>query len=108
MLAILLGLLSASCSGGDPATGAGETISSEAFVEAFVALRTSPALGPAGYLPAGEPERVLAEQGLVPDDLRRFVEIHGQDVPFMTEIWTEIESRLAPAAPPDEPPISGN
>jgi hypothetical protein len=63
----------------------------------MVALRTSPAMGPSGFLPTGEPERILAERNLTPEDIRRFVEVHGSNVPMMTDVWTEIESRVAEA-----------
>ena len=60
----------------------------------MVALRASDLLDASGYLPEGEPERILAEQGLVPDDLRRFVEVHGRDVVFMSSLWDKIERRV--------------
>ena len=63
-------------------------------MEAMVALRTSELLDTSGYLPEGEPERILAERGLVPDDLRRFAEAHGRDVVFMSSLWDEIERRV--------------
>ena len=81
-----------SCEAG-PA-GEGGTISPESFVEAVVALRTSDLLDASGYMPDGEPERILAEQGIVPDDLRRFAEAHGADVVFMSSLWDEIERRV--------------
>ena len=74
--------------------GERETISPEAFVEAMVALRGSGLLDATGYLPEGEPERILAAQGIVPDDLRRFVEAHGGDVVYMSSLWDEIERRV--------------
>jgi len=82
---------------------AGETIPSDSFVEAMVALRTSPVMGTSGFLPAGEPERILGEHGLTPEDLRRFVEVHGANVPMMTDLWTQIESRVAEARGVTEP-----
>ena len=60
----------------------------------MVALRTTGLLDASGYLPEGEPEQILAEQGLVPDDLRRFVETRGRDVVFMSSLWDEIERRV--------------
>ena len=74
-----------------------DAISTEAFVEAMVALRTSPVIGTSGFLPQGEPERILGERGLTPEDIRRFVEVHGANVPMMTDVWTEIEARVAEA-----------
>ena len=83
--------------GGDAPPVAPDSISTEAFIEAMVALRTSPLIGTSGFLPQGEPERILGERGLTPDDIRRFVEAHGADVPMMTDVWTQIESRVAEA-----------
>jgi hypothetical protein len=78
-------------------TVASDAIPTESFVEAMVALRTSPAMGTSGFLPAGEPERILSERGLTPEDIRRFVEVHGENVPMMTDVWSQIESRVAEA-----------
>lgn len=90
----VLGMLALGSCGPETSQGAADTISAEAFVEAVTALRTSELLDSSGYLPEGEPERILAEHGLVADDLRRFVEAHGEDVPMMAAIWEEIELRV--------------
>ena len=83
--------------GGEAPPVAPDTISTEDFVEAMVALRISPVIGTSGFLPAGEPERILSERGLTPDDLRRFVEVHGANVSMMTDVWTQVENRVAEA-----------
>ena len=95
-LAILLAAHAlASCQAGpEGATDGRGAISSEAFVEAMVALRTPDLLDQSGYLPEGEPEQILGEHGLVPDDLRRFVEARGTDVALMAALWNEIERRV--------------
>ena len=101
--AIALALSLGSCGGGVPSGGSGPTISSESFVKVMVQLRSSALLHSSGYLPEGEPERILEENGLVADDLRRFVEIHGVDVPLMASLWQEIDQRVNEARALREP-----
>ncbi len=95
-LVLLLGALSlGSCQAGPGGgTGRSGTIGPDAFVEAIVALRSSELLDTSGFLPEGEAEQILEEQGLVPDDLRRFVEAHGKDVELMAALWNDIERRV--------------
>jgi hypothetical protein len=98
---LLVAFLAGGCS--EPPTEAAQTIPTDSFIEAMVALRTSPVMGSSGFLPAGEPERILGERGLTPEDVRLFVEVHGTNVPMMTDIWTEIEARVAEARGVTEP-----
>jgi hypothetical protein len=100
-VALFVALFAVGC--GEATPQAAQTIPTEAFVDAMVALRTSPVLGTSGFLPAGEPERILSERGLTPEDLRSFVEVHGANVDMMTDVWTEIESRVAEARGVTEP-----
>lgn len=87
----LIALGSAGCGGETESLGTESVITADRFIEGMVALRTAPSLGTALYLPEGEPERILGELGLEPEDLRRFVEVHGEEVPLMAEVWDEIE-----------------
>jgi hypothetical protein len=96
LAALLAGFVAGGCAEPPPSETT-EAISTESFVEAMVALRTSPVMGSSGYLPAGEPERILGERGLTPEDLRRFAEVHGGNIAMMTDVWTQIESRVAEA-----------
>ncbi len=41
-----------------------------------------------------ERDRILAELGLTPEDLIEFVEAHGRDIPFMQEVWEEVDHNL--------------
>lgn len=96
-------LLGAACGDGAASAGGAPTISREAFVEVMVDLRTSPLLDPSGLLPSGEPERILEENGVTAEQMRSFVEVHGGDVPFMAEVWTEIDARVVEARRATEP-----
>ncbi len=60
----------------------------------MVQLRHSALLHSSEYLPEGEQERILKENDLVANDLRRFVEIHGMDVPLMASLWEEIDQKV--------------
>ena len=103
MAAIVLVLSLCSCSGGIPSSGSSPTISSESFVKVMVQLRYSALLNSSEYLPEGEQERILEENDLVANDLRRFVEIHGVDVPLMASLWEEIDQRVNEAQALREP-----
>jgi len=94
---LLLALGVASCTEGIPAVGSDPTISPEAFADAMVELRSASSLHSSGYLPEGEPERILAESGLNPEDLREFVEVHGRNPALMAELWEQIEQRVGEA-----------
>ncbi len=84
-----------------------ETISREAFVETYVALRVAQLRGAFGDpLPAEDRERVLAGQGVTEEELLTFAEVHGPDVGFMERLWEDVEKRLeevrnAPDSPVD-------
>ena len=94
----------AGCEEEDPPVG---TISREAFVETYVALRVEQLRGAFGDpLPAEDRERVLADQGVTEEELLTFAEVHGPDVTFMERLWEDVEKRLeevrnAPDAPVD-------
>ncbi len=90
-----IALLSLSgCDDGVPSSRDGTTIPRETFVEAMVDLREA-AIRSGGEAPsAAERERILQEHGIGAEDLRTFVEIHGENVPLMNEVWSAVERRL--------------
>lgn len=101
--ALVIALGTSACAGDASSPDRGSTISAQTFVDAMVALRTSPLLDRSGYLPAGVPEQILTEQGVSPADMRKFVEVHGSDVPLMTEIWNAVDAGVAEARRATEP-----
>ena len=85
----------ASCGGDGAAPVADEqTISQEAFIEAYIALRVVGLRAPQQLIPPEDRLRVLSEQGVTEEELLEFVEVHGQDVERMQDIWNEVERRL--------------
>ena len=67
-------------------------ISREAFIEAYVDLRVGALRSPGEEMPLEERDRILADHGLLDQDLLDFVEIRGRDVQFMRRVWEEIDS----------------
>lgn len=69
-------------------------ITREKFVQAFSELRVSALRSEGGDIVPEERDRILAELGLTPEDLIEFVEAHGRDLPFMQEVWEEVDHNL--------------
>ncbi len=69
-------------------------ITREQFVQAYSELRVSALRSEGGDIVLEERERILAESGLTPEDLIEFVEAHGRDIPFMQEVWEEVDRNL--------------
>ena len=72
-----------------------DTISKDAFVQAYVALRTVGLRAPNQLLPDEDRTRILLDEGVTEEELFAFAEIHGRDVVYMRDVWNEIEERLA-------------
>ncbi len=69
-------------------------ITREQFVRAFSDLRVSALRAERGRIVMEERDRILAELSLTPEDLVEFVEAHGRDIPFMQEVWEEVDNNL--------------
>ena len=66
----------------------------EAFIGAYLDLRSA-ALS-SGLPDLGDEVRdsILTVYGVTAQDLLDFVDMHGEDVEFMRDLWTEIETRM--------------
>lgn len=110
LLTSLLALLTlTACDPGFPSSEGDAPIDRDTFVAVYVELRVEALHWDGGRLPEGERDRILQEHGVTADDLRAFVQAHGRDVPYMTQVWTEVDERLANRVgedplfdPPDE------
>jgi hypothetical protein len=91
---LLVSVLSA-CDDGIPGSEEGSTIDRQQFVAAMVGLRAAAVRSPSGRVNAAQRDEILAEHGLDEEDLMRYVEVHGTNVPHMTEVWAEIQDILA-------------
>lgn len=82
------------CSGEGSDPSQGETISREAFVEAFVELRTAALRNTSMEITLEERDRILADLGLTDEDLLTFAEVRSRDGPLMEGIWEEVDTLL--------------
>ena len=85
--------LCSSCSG-DTTDVPEDTAGREAFIGAYLDLRTA-ALS-SGSTDLGDEVRdsILSVYSVTDQDLLDFIDMHGEDVEFMRDLWTEIEVRL--------------
>ena len=85
--------LSWSCGGG--ATDVPEdAVAREQFIGAYLDLRIAALSSGATTLVDEIRDSVLAINDVTEQDLLDFVDSHGEDVEFMRNLWTEVESRL--------------
>jgi len=98
---LLLSSISA-CDGGTPWSQDGRTISKETFIETMVELRLGAAQTRELRLTRAQRERILERMDVTSDELLRFAEVHGGNVPFMAEVWDEINARLRAKAELEE------
>jgi hypothetical protein len=92
MLAILLPVLA--CDAGFPSSEGRAAIDRETFIRTYVDLRLAALEGETGRISEAERDRVLAEHGVTEDALRSFIEVHGRNVPYMNELWIEVDQRI--------------
>ena len=79
------------CSGSD--TGA-DTIDRETFISTYVDLRAAALRRDSREITDEERDSILGEYGVTEDELLSFAEVHGREVPFMQDLWDEVEGRL--------------
>ena len=83
-----------SCGGG--ATDVPEdTAARDAFIGAYLDLRTT--VLSSGTTDLGDEVRdsILAAYDVTGQDLLDFIDTHGEDVEFMRDLWTELEAHMA-------------
>ena len=64
------------------------------FVAAFVDLRAAALVTEDGEITEAARTEVLARHGISETDLLDFAEYHAGDLPFMRQVWNEIEVLL--------------
>lgn len=106
VLAVALGLASllVACEPDIPSSEGEAPVDRETFIETYVELRLEALKWDGGRLPEEERDRILRELGVTADDLRAFVQVHGRNVPFMADVWTDVEERMARRAGSQPPP----
>ncbi len=91
----VLAVLAAACDDGIPRSEREATIDRDHFITTIVELRAVAVRTPSGRIGEPERERILSEAGVGEDDLRRYVEVHGRNVPHMNEVWAEVQLLLS-------------
>jgi hypothetical protein len=119
LAAALLVVGLAACEGGIPGSERERTIPRETFIQAMVDLRLAAVESPGDPVTQARRDRVLEELGVTPEQLVHFAEVHGRNVPYMNDVWNEVQQRLLeraeeegeeedPAPPrPIRPPATG-
>lgn len=92
LTALFLGV--AGCGGKDSNPRAGEAISKELFIEAYVQLRLVGLRSPSKALSLEARDRVLEKVGTTEEELLTFVEIWGNNGDVMVEVWGSIDSLM--------------
>lgn len=98
-LLLLLVLVSGAmgCDGGGASSRETPVMDREVFVRTYVALREKALLREGGGqmdLPDSLRTAVLDREGVTEDELVRFAEVRGTDIPYMRQVWADIEARL--------------
>lgn len=79
-----------------------ETISRDAFVEAYVDLRVSALETDGQVMSDSLRAAVLGRHGLTAEDLLGFAEAHARDLELMRDVWNDVEAQMD-ARRPGEP-----
>ena len=82
------------CGGSDVNPRAEEAISKDAFVEAYVELRTVGLRAPQMEISLAARDSVLSSLGLTQEDLLTFVDVWGRDGEYMEGVWAAVDSLL--------------
>lgn len=96
LLACLFTVAVAACGRGKSARApaGGVAISREAFISTYVDLRLAALKDSAGVVTSAQRDRILSKHGVTSDDLLHFVEVHGEDVEFMQDVWNDVDTRI--------------
>ncbi len=70
------------------------TAEREVFIETYVDLRAKAMAAGTTEIEAGVRDSILAVYGVTGGELVEFIDIHGEDVQFMGDLWGEIEELL--------------
>ena len=70
------------------------TAEREAFIETYVELRARALASGTTEIEAEARDSILAVYGVTGEELVEFIDIHGEDVQFMGDLWGEVEGLL--------------
>ena len=102
-MACALLLLSMGCGG--PSSVDGDILDRDTFVAVYVDLRLAALDNLGQEIRPAERDSVLAVHDVTPEDLVAFVDAHGRDVPYMVELWSEVNALITEVL---NPPVGGD
>lgn len=98
-------LLGAAVGCGGPSGIEDSATDRETFIAVYVDLRVAAMDNRGQEIHPAERDSILAVYGVEADALVAFADSHGRDIPYMTELWTEIEELIYQAIKPElQPP----
>lgn len=89
--------------GGEQVPAAAETIPREVFVDTYVELRMAALHSPDGRVGPAARAEILEAKGVTEADLLEYVDVHGNRVQYMVEVWAEIDDTLRALRTEDDP-----
>ena len=93
---LLVGLAASlsTCRGDAAGLNEAEIIDRDVFVSVYVDLRVAALATDEGEITDEARAEVLARHGASEADVLNFAEYHAEDLPFMRQVWDEIETLL--------------
>ena len=93
VVSVLALTLCGSCRGGTTDVPE-DTAEREAFIGAYLDLRTEALSTGSTELGNEVRDSILVVHDVTDQDLLDFIDMHGEDIEFMRDLWTEVEARL--------------
>lgn len=94
VLALFVAGTLAACGSGPAEAPTPSSVDRETFIATYVDLRTAAVKNDDGSIHPDQRARILEEHGVTGDELIAFVDANGENVPYMREVWDEVERRL--------------
>ena len=66
----------------------------ETFIAIYVDLRLAALVDLAQEIQPAERDSILEAYGVTADDLVAFADLHGRDVPYMSQLWADVEELI--------------
>ena len=71
-----------------------DAISRELFIRTYVELRVAALQHPSQDIALEDRDRILEERGVTQQDLLDFIDVHGDEVHYMKDLWEEAEGLI--------------
>jgi len=91
LLAVVLTL---GCSDPPQLGPAPDVLDREVFIATYVALRVETLRSQQATIEPASREQILKENGITSDDLLEFADYYGSNIPFMRDVWNDVEATL--------------